>query len=189
MDEPSIRIIKQGRQLSDQSKVQLWKPFIAPSLTALLEESQQTKRSLGIIKPDDGSLRFKYQPTSQSDQADQELADVVYQQQASFLEDPLKPLQKPKYSFRYEYTSDGRPHKHQILDWEVQATFINYRHQYGSEAEALQMMTQEYQENIPQHNLHFIMGNMAKRQHIFILIGMLRTQLSPDDLDKQRELF
>lgn len=189
VDEPSIQILKRGSQLSNPSKVQLWKPFIASSLTALLEESKQTKRSLGIIKPDVDSLKFKYQLASQSDQDDQELANVVYKQQASFLEDPLKPLEKPKYSFRYEYTSDGHAHKHQILDWEVQATFINYRRQYSSEAEALQMMTNEYQENIPNHNLHFIMGNMAKRQYVFILIGMLRTRLSPDELDKQRELF
>ncbi len=31
------------------------------------------------------------------------------------------------------------------------------------------MMTLEYGENIPKRNLHFIMGNMAKRQWQFVV--------------------
>ena len=51
------------------------------------------------------------------------------------------------------------------------------------------MMRQEYQDNIPTHNLHFIMGNMAKRPHVFMVIGLLRTGINPDDLDRQPDLF
>ena len=44
--------------MSNAAKVRLWKPFIAPSLKALYEESQATHLSFGIIEPDPGSLRF-----------------------------------------------------------------------------------------------------------------------------------
>jgi hypothetical protein len=38
------------------------------------------------------------------------------------------------------------------------------------------MMVQEYGQNIPTRNLHFIIGNMAKRQWQFIVIGLLRSR-------------
>jgi len=41
-----------GKDPSNAAKVQLWKPFIAPSLKALHEENKKTGRSFGIIKPD-----------------------------------------------------------------------------------------------------------------------------------------
>jgi len=96
----------------------------------------------------------------------------VYQQQNSLLEDPLKPIDRPTHSFSYEYTCDGHPHRHQIQDWEVQAAFMHYKRRYKTEAKALEMMTQEYQDNIPTRNLHFIMGTMKAHPRTFILIGL-----------------
>jgi len=71
----------------------------------------------------------------------------------------------------------------------VQATYIAYQRQYGSREKALQMMAQEYGQNIPARNLHFIMGNMAKRQWQFIVIGLLRSGLDPQEVAKQGSLF
>jgi hypothetical protein len=51
------------------------------------------------------------------------------------------------------------------------------------------MMAQEYGQNIPTRNLHFIMGNMAKRQWQFIVIGLLRSGLDPQEVAKQGSLF
>jgi hypothetical protein len=41
----------------------------------------------------------------------------------------------------------------------------------------------------PTRNLHFIMGNMAKLQWQFIVIGLLRSGLDPQELAKQGSLF
>ncbi|MDH3673230.1 MAG: hypothetical protein OES46_19045 [Gammaproteobacteria bacterium] len=176
-----------AHRLARESTVQLWKPFIAPSIKALEDKNRATERSLGIIKPDPDSLKFKYRPTTQGNKNDQEIAEAVHQ--VSMLEDPLKPLERAKYSFVYQYTCDGHPHRHQIHDWEVQTTFINYRKRYGSEEEALKMMTQEYQDYIPKRNLHFILGTMARHLRTFIVIGLLRSQYDPRELDKQGGLF
>ena len=110
-------------------------------------------------------------------------------QQVSLLEDSLKPLEKPRYSFAYHYTCDGHPHKHQIHDWEVQVAFINYKRRYKTEEEALKMMQQEYGQNIPKHNLHFIMGTMKAHPQTFIVIGLLRTSVDIEQFDKQGALF
>jgi hypothetical protein len=189
VDHDSIRLLESGRKLSEKTRVELWKPHLAPSLKALLEQNKQTYRSLGIIKPDPGSLQFKIKPAANSETEDQEIADLVFKQQLSFLEDPLKPLDRPSYSFHYEYTCNGHPHKHQIHDWEVQAALNNYKRRYKTEQETLDKMMQAYQVEIPSRNLHFIMGTMKARPQTFIVIGLLRTGLDPEELDKQGKLF
>lgn len=47
VDHDSIRVIKRGGKLSDESKVKLWHPHIALSLEALQQENKATGRSLG----------------------------------------------------------------------------------------------------------------------------------------------
>ena len=187
VDEDSIHRLERGKQLADATKVQLWTPFIAPSLKALMAENADNDRSLGIIKPDPDSLKFVIKEAAQSEQDDQAVAEMVFEQ-ASLLEDPLKPIKKPKYSFSYHYTCAGHPHKHQIHDWEVQAAFNHYKRRYKTEDKALEMMQQEYGQNIPKHNLHFIMGTMASHPRTFIVIGLLRSGLDPQEVSKQGAL-
>lgn len=188
VDEGSIHVISKGSQLDDAAKVRLWAPHIASSLKNLRDENRDSNRSLGIIKPDPDSLKFRIREAAKSDKEDQEVANLLYEQ-TSLLEDPLKSLARPTHSFSYEYTCAGHPHKHQIHDWEVQAAFIHYKRRYKTEVDALEMMKQEYQNNIPQHNLHFIMGTMASHPRTFIVIGLLRSSLDPAEVVKQQQLF
>lgn len=189
VSEESIRVTGKASSLSEESKVRLWEPLVAPSLTVLYNENKRgVGRSLGIIRPDPGSVRFWRKPAEDASEADQEVAAEVYQQ-ASLLETPLEPLPRPKYSFGYSFTSAGRPHNYQIHDWEVQAAFHNYKARYEDEEHALKMLTDEYWQNIPSRNLHLIMGTMQKRPWQFIIIGLLRSRYDPADLRKQNQLF
>ena len=184
--EDSIRIVGSGKDVSDAAKVQLWKPFIAPSLKALHEENKATGRSFGIIAPDPGSMKFFHKPVAQTSDQEQALSASLFQQNALF-GDPLKPLQKPEYAFGYKFTSGGHPHTHIVHDWEVQAAYFAYCRRYGDKA--LEMLQQEYGQNIPQRNPHFIMGTMKAHPQTFIIIGILRTGIAPADLDRQGGLF
>jgi hypothetical protein len=182
VDHDSIQVIERDK-LTDEAKVRLWQPHITSSLTALQEEHRTAGRSLGIIKPDPGSLRFLWKDAEQEDQEDTRSV------QASLFEAPLRPLKPPELTFFYRYTSGGSEHTQSIQDWEVQATFLSYQREYRSREKALEMMAQEYGQNIPARNLHFIMGNMAKRPWQFIIIGLLRSGLDPAELAKQGALF
>lgn len=188
VDEGSIKVTENASKLSAQSRVQLWAPFVAPSLTALQEDQKKTGRSLGIVKPDPASVIFKYKKVGETDAEDQELTAQLFQQ-TSLLEDPLKPIARPEYSFAYSFTSGGKQHSYQIHDWEVQAAFHKYKKRYGTEAKALEMLTQEYGQNIPHRNLHLIMGTLHARPWQFIIIGLLRSGLDPAELAKQKEMF
>jgi hypothetical protein len=137
-------------------------------------------RGAGFI---DASLKFFWRDAEQEDQ------DDTRGVQASLFEAPLRPLKPQEFTFFYRYTSGGAEHTQSIQDWEVQATYLAYQREYGSREKALEMMAQEYGQNIPTRNLHFIMGNMAKRQWQFIVIGLLRSGLDPQELAKQGTLF
>ena len=46
-----------------------------------------------------------------------------------------------------------------------------------------------YGETILARNLHLIMGTMLAHPRTFIIIGLLRSGLDPEELSKQRKLF
>jgi len=183
VDHDSIRVIERGKALSDESKVMLWRPHVADSLEALQKENKATGRSLGIVRPDAGSMKFFWRD---ADAGEKEEAKSV---QASLFEQPLKPLSPPEFVFGYKFTSGGKPHTHTIQDWEVQAAYSAYLKRYGSREEALKMLEQEYGTRIPTRHPHFIMGTMKLHPRNFILIGVLRTGLDPNELVKQGSLF
>ncbi len=186
VDEASIRLVERNA-LTNEAKVRLWRPFIAPSLKQLHEDNRTSNRSLGIIRPDAGSIKFLIKPVKDANAVDRDLAEQVHQmQQNSLLEDPLTPLEKPELAFSYRYTSAGK-HEHIIHDWEVQEAYRQYKRRYGSDA--LDQLTRMYGETMPARNLHFVMGTMAAHPRTFIVIGLLRSGIDPAELAKQGKLF
>lgn len=182
--EGSIRVLRKGDKLSARDRVKIWKPFIAPSLAALRDDNRATHRSLGIVRPDPGSVEFIWRKAKESSEEDRQIAEAAYQQESLF-EDPLKKLSRPEYAFYYRFTSDGQPFNGQIHDWEVQAAYFNYEKKYGTNA--LEKLKQKYQEDFPKQNLHIIMGTMKAVPTKFIIIGLLRSTEDPKTLDMQSE--
>ena len=107
--EDTIRIVGHGRDVNDEAKVRLWKPFVAPTLKALHEQNKTAKRSFGIIKPDDGSVKFFVKPTKDVTGDAREMNQAAFQQ-VSLFEAPLAKLPTPEYAFGYKFTSGGHPH-------------------------------------------------------------------------------
>lgn len=184
--EESIRVVESGKNLSNETKVKVWKPFVASSLKALHEENKATGRSFGIIRPDSESLKFFIEKEGDTNENDRAINQAAFQQ-VSLFEAPLAKLPTPEYAFRYNFTSKDHPHRHYVHDWEVQAAYLAYRRKYGEKA--IQMLQQEYGERIPQRNPHFIMGTMKAHPQTFIIIGVLRSGVAPEDLDRQGGLF
>jgi hypothetical protein len=184
--EDLIRIVKPASASKPEEKVALWKPSIVPSFDQLQEDQRKTGRSLGVVRPDDGSVRFRHEAIEVADPESQETARSVYHQQ-SLLEAPLHPLPAPEFVFRYQFTSAGKRHVMQLHDWEVETTYHNYKRRYGPAA--LDKMAEYYQTRATAMNLHLIMGNMHKRPWQFIIIGVLRTTADVDRADAQAQLL
>jgi hypothetical protein len=174
VSEDSIRIIQSAKKSSSHSKASLWKPLICRSLANLKEAQQQAQKSLGIIRPDRDTLKFSYSSLDEQTAEDAESQQNLYQQ-ACLFEKSLNPLEPPEFAFYYSFKSDGKPHKMQLHDWEVQETYRQYKLQYGSKENALKMMKQFYGQDILTLDPHFIMGNMMRSPKQFMIIGILRS--------------
>lgn len=186
VDPDSIVIVNHETKLDETAKVRLWAPFVVDSLTNLKIENHATHRSLGIIKPDEGSLKFRAKRHNRDPEEEAAFASM-YSQQGLFVDKPLPPLQM-QYQFGYSFTCGGTAHEMKIHDWEAQATYFNYLRRYGDE-NVLAEMRKQYEEVIPRQNLHFVMGTMKAHPRQFIVIGMLRSKTSPTDAMRQESLF
>jgi len=182
VDEDSIVILKKGKHASTASKSELWKPFISDSLSTLIEQQKICKKSLGIIKPDGNSLKFKAKSVKDEDADTKSLVESSYGQ-ANLFEKNLTPFERPEYVFYYNFRSNGKEHSMQIHDWEVQATYRNYKKKYGYHA--LDKMNDFYNNRLLDQNPHFIMGNMMRRPWQFMIIGILRSSATP----RQKSFF
>ncbi len=184
--ENSIRITSSGKKVTARDKIKLWQPFVVPTLKDLHEQQKLTGRSFGIIKPDDGSLKFIVEKEEDSREEDRAMNSATFQM-FSLFEASLPQLHKPEFSFSYRFTSGGHAHRHHIHDWEVQAAYFNFRRLYGNKA--IEKLKEKYELEIPSRNPHFIMGTMKARPQSFILIGILRPGEDIDVVERQPLLF
>ncbi len=189
MKEDSLRIIKKKDQMTPEERAQLWKPCVSESLEALHNEQKENGTSLGIIRPDPESVKFRFSAIDKAKPEERSEMQEVFQEQQSLLEEPLTKLPVPEYIFRYQFTSGGNQHSMQIHDWEVQATYEHYKKKYGSIEKALEMMVDFYERQAPKMNLHLIMGTLHGRPYQFIMIGVLRTTADLEQVDAQNSLF
>jgi hypothetical protein len=135
VDETSIKLLESGKNQTEEAKVQLWQPFIAPSLEQLYADSRATNAASAYSSPIPAASRspssLPRMPTPRILKSPSRVRQV---QQSSFLEDPLTPLERPEFAFGYRFTSAGHPHDPLIHDWEVQEAYRQYKRRYGTDA-------------------------------------------------------
>jgi hypothetical protein len=185
VDETSIRIIRKAGGAKAETRAQLWLPHVSPSMEALRQANLERGVSLGIIRPDPGTVRFTWVPRGQEDPEDREIMQSVMHQTSLLSEEPLKPLTPPEYSFIYAFESGGIKSKCQIHDWEVQAAYLSYKARYADQA--LEKMQEAFQDGM--QNLHLFLGTISRRPKQFIIVGVLRTSADLDLISRQPGLF
>src|SRR5438552_2881630 len=128
--EDTLRVVLRSEDTSPADKIRLWKPCVVDSLERLQQQQQDKGRSLGVIRPDDGTLEFTYEAIDQATDDARETANSVYLQQ-SLLESELKKLPSAEFVFRYRFECGSKSHHMQLHDWETETTFHRYKHRYG----------------------------------------------------------
>lgn len=186
VDPDSIRIVQVGSRLSAEEKVALWSRFVVDSLVALRQENIETQRSLGIVKPDAGSVKFWAKPADRNDSESNEIFSSLLNQASLFNAEPLPKLTL-EFTFGFTFTSAGHRHEMKIHDWEVQAAYHHYKRRYRNEA--LSRLEHVYGTQLPTQNLHFVLGTMKAHPRQFIIIGLLRSSVSPEAATRQDTLF
>ncbi|WP_293266750.1 hypothetical protein [Neptunomonas sp.] len=181
----SIKVISKA---ASKEHHKLWLSYVSPSFQDLKDENHSTqKTSLGIVRPDPASLKFRKENYSNSSDDEKESINLIREQQLLFSKGDDYKIPPPETVFKYRFTSAKTKHDMTIHDWEVQAAYHKFKQLYRSEA--FDKLSQKYQLEIPSSNLHFIMGTQLSRPHQFMIIGLLRFQGDGLAIEAQKGLF
>ena len=88
----------------------------------------------------------------------------------------LRELEQIPWTFSYRFTCYDdrcvRGHELQVIDWEIGESYRKWSNAYGGDwREAIRA---RYERELPARDLQFVLGNLAKRQHTFVIIGLVR---------------
>ena len=148
-----------------------------PPLARSLEEIQEAQRlrgsSIGMFRPKrvTALVLRKAKPWTERKKA------ALRQQRLGLGEEEaaeLADLEQIPWSFAYRFTCDDERctgHELGILDWEIGQSYRAWSRTYGDGWEA--KLRQRYEIELPAADLHFVVGNLNARRHVFEVIGLV----------------
>jgi len=86
----------------------------------------------------------------------------------------LRDLDQIPWDFSYRFTCDDprcTGHELRILDWEIGASYRKWSRTDPGRWE--EMIREKYERELPARDLHLVVGNLAKRRHTFLIIGLV----------------
>lgn len=147
-------------------------PFLDKLIVTSLNEQREKGLSLALLKPDVQSFRIEPKPQDELD-AEQARIDEFHRQDDMFIPRPAVPQRACPYSFKYRYTIDDGLRDGTCQDWETEATFFNWRRQYG-EQDALKRMQHQFGKVLPERGLYFAMGTHSRWPDTWLINGLIQ---------------
>ena len=174
---PVMSTLRVVQQLSTWKYRRRWvDPYIEGSMCALYQEAKRIvhARSLGLIAVRDvGDLEVKRHPGWTREE--QRKIDAYVNQVDLFGEEDLTPLEAPRFRGFYNWRCEDptcKGHRQGIIDWEFVA--LQRRFQGLTDAEAISRIRDKFLGELcaPGKDLAFYVGNQAKREHTFSVLGV-----------------
>jgi hypothetical protein len=177
VDQDSIALV--GRKLPAGDRG--WRRRMAslPPAWRSLEEIREAQRaqgtSLAMFRPGRivGFVKEKAKPWSARQRAylRQEHLNLGVE-----ISRELRELEQIPWTFSYRFLCDDerctKPHELQVIDWEIGESYRKWCKAYGAVWE--EKFRQKYEVDLPATDLHFVVGNLAKRRQTFVIIGLVR---------------
>lgn len=177
IDQDSIALI--GTPLP--SDVKGWRrrmdllPTTMKSVEAVQAAQAANGTSLAMIRPKEikGLVIDKAKPWTAK-----ERAYVLQQNLELGAETPkqLRDLEQIPWKFSYRFICDDdaciTTHKLSVIDWEIGESYRKWSVAYGDAWR--DAIRKRYEQELPARDLRFVLGNLAKRQHTFVIIGLVR---------------
>lgn len=146
--------------------------FLGPLVLPSTREAAARGMTLTMIRP--RNLRFSYRRKSEEQIKKEKRAYETVASQGSFFDQELTALEPCPFTFAYEYNDEENfAHRHECGDWEVSATFFNWRKRYGEE-KALSEVERTFGEKLPESGMVFGMGTHSRRPEQWLLVGVIR---------------
>lgn len=180
VEESSIEIVG---QMPRKERSNLLDPLILPSVG----EASRRSQSLALIRP--RNTRFFYKPKTAEALGEEREAYARAARQGLLLDRELEKLEPTPYEFKFHFRDDEAQHTYTNGDWEAHAMFYHGRMRGKTEAEVLDWMDHVFNVEYPTKGMAFAIGNQAKRQHIWQLLGVLRLDELSENERAQGRLF
>jgi hypothetical protein len=184
VDARSVRVLRRAEAMTPEQRMRLWEDHPCPSLSELQQANLTQGASLGVVRPDEGSLRLQLRALTPAPQ------DVALQEayrQVALVEAPALARQPVELELSYRFTSQGHEHELRILDWEAHATYLRYKRK--NPGDALQRLRHKYEQRIPARYLHLVVSTLKASPLQFFIIGLLRHGASLEEVTREVPLL
>jgi hypothetical protein len=165
VDQDSIRITGELKPSERQR-------FLAACIVTGLKREREANRSLALLRP--RVLGFSCQRKSEDEMAKDTAAFAALHNQADlFNTKPLIPYQPCPFKFQYHYETEDGVRQGTCQDWEIEATFYNWRRSFGEER-ALAEMRRVFGEEYPARGMLLATGTHSLYPDTWLINGVVR---------------
>ncbi len=136
--------------------------------------------TLALLKPKQ-LLGLDLSDAESADWTDEERATLIQEEMQGnlFTEEEarqqIKTLRKVPHDFHYRYVCDSsegeKEYRHKIVDWEAGALYWNCKSSHGPQWEV--PFREKYENELPGRDLMFLMGNIHRFPHQWLIISVL----------------
>ena len=144
---------------------------LSPSFEALELRRQQSKETLGFIKPTQ-LLKLEITPIRDTEWTEKEWINLT--QEGLFDTDEMRartPLRKIPFQFHYRYLCGDAEHRHMITDWEVGALYWNCVQSHGDGWAT--PFRARLETEFAQKDLMFMMGTVHRFPKQWLIISLI----------------
>lgn len=169
VDEDSVHIIGELKK-SERSA------FLSGKIVTSLKREREAKRSLALLSIE--VLDFHAEKRSEAEISEEASTFKSYRSQTDLFSDgSVIPFNPCPYNFKYRYRMDDGEREGTCMDWEIAATFFNWRLQY-SEQDTLNRIQKRFGEEYPKKGMLLAMGTHSLFPERWLINGIVRVNQS-----------
>ena len=180
--QESRHVNSQTLEICNRMKQSERAKFLDRHIVTSLKAETEAGRSLALLRPRINEFLIVKKPQSELEK-EQRKIDNYHAQADMFAPTPGVPRIACPYQFKYSYTTDDGDRNGTCQDWETEATFYNWRNQYGDEP-AKQKMREVFGHTLPERGLYFAMGTHSLHRDTWLINGLVQLKTA-----LQRSLF
>ncbi len=175
----SRHVNNQTLEISGNMKSRERPAFLNKHIVTSLNKEFSEGRSLALLAPE--ILEFKITKKSVDKLGQQQRdIDLFHAQSDMFIPRPAVPVTACPFEFKYRYRTEDGEREGTCQDWETEATFFNWRNEYG-EAKALTEMQIQFGERLPERGLFFAMGTHSLYPETWLINGLIQLKAPAQD--------
>jgi hypothetical protein len=170
VDTRSVRVVQAAAYLTPQQHLQLWAQAPCVPMADLQQAHLTDGTSLGVVRPDAGSLRLHLNPMDGSPR--HRLLQEAFRQVGRAMH-PTLARHPVEMEMSYRFTSAGHAHALRLLEGQAQASCLRHLRRHADPIEAQRQLRLKYEQRLPALDLRLVVSTLRDPSHEFAVVGLL----------------